>query len=178
MIAIGWQVYVGQPKTQAGRRPVALDPLTVEMLRRHLQDSTRTSAPAAAGLVFCGPAGEALHPERVYQAFSRALVRHKLPTIPLHGLRHKGATIALQTGALRVVQERLGRSNIAITLQAYSHVLPTMHDDAAISVAALFMPRAEVLTGCAFGPCDSDAQLILARKVAAQFVGCGLAGKC
>jgi len=142
MIAIGWQVYVGQPKTQAGRRPVALDPLTVEMLRRHLQDSTRTSAPAAAGLVFCGPAGEALHPERVYQAFRRALVRHKLPTIPLHGLRHTWATIALQTGIHpRVVQERLGHSNIAITLQAYSHVLPTMHDDAAISVAALFMPR-------------------------------------
>lgn len=47
----------------------------------------------------------------------------------------------LQTGIHpRVVQERLGHSNIAITLQTYSHVLPTMHDDAAVSVAALFMP--------------------------------------
>ncbi len=36
---------------------------------------------------------------------------------------------------------RLGHSNIAITLQIYSHVLPTMHDEAAMSVAALFMPR-------------------------------------
>ena len=49
MIAIGWQVYVGQPKTQAGRRPVALDPLTVEVLRRHLQDSAQTTTPARAG---------------------------------------------------------------------------------------------------------------------------------
>ena len=40
----------------------------------------------------------------------------------------------------RVVQERLGHSNIAITLQTYSHVLPIMHDDAAATVAALFMP--------------------------------------
>ena len=40
----------------------------------------------------------------------------------------------------RVVQERLGHSNIAITLQTYSHVLPIMHDAAAATVAALFMP--------------------------------------
>ena len=59
-----------------------------------------------------------------------------------HGLRHTWATIALQTGIHpRVVQERPGHSNISITLQTYSHVLPTMHDDAAISVAALFMLR-------------------------------------
>ena len=146
MIAIGWQVYVGQPKTQAGRRPVALDPLTVDVLRRHLGASARAprsgDGAAARGLVFCGPDGEPLHPERVYQAFRRALIRHKMPTIPLHGLRHTWATIALQAGVHpRVVQERLGHSNIAITLQTYSHVLPTMHDDAAASVAALFMPR-------------------------------------
>ncbi|TPW12435.1 MAG: site-specific recombinase XerD, partial [Acidimicrobiaceae bacterium] len=113
MIAIGWQVYVGQPKTQAGRRPVALDPLTVDVLRRHLGASARASTPgdgaAARGLVFCGPDGEPLHPERVYQAFRRTLIRHKMPTIPLHGLRHTWATIALQAGVHpRVVQERLG----------------------------------------------------------------------
>jgi integrase len=40
-----------------------------------------------------------------------------------------------------VVQERLGHSNIAITLQTYSHVMPTMHDDAAATVAALITPQ-------------------------------------
>ena len=113
---------------------------TVDVLRRHLGASARASTPgdgvAARGLVFCGPDGEPLHPERVYQAFRRALIRHKMPTIPLHGLRHTWATIALQAGVHpRVVQERLGHSNIAITLQTYSHVLPTMHDEAAASVA-------------------------------------------
>jgi len=62
---------------------------------------------------------------------------HKLPTIPLPGLRNTWATIALQVGIHpRVVQEWLDHSNIAITLQTHSHVLPTMHDDAATSVAA------------------------------------------
>ena len=138
-------MYVGQPKTQAGRRPVALDPLTVEVLRRHLQDSAQTTTPGAGGLVFGGSDGEPLHPERVYQAFRRALIRHKLPRIPLHGLRHTWATIALEAGIHpRVVQERLGHSNIAITLQTYSHVLPTMHHDAATSVAPLFMPGGSI----------------------------------
>jgi hypothetical protein len=103
------------PKTQAGRRPVALDPLTVGVLRRHRQESARTSTPAAGtgGLVFCGPDSQPLHPERVHRAFRRALICHKLPTIPLHGLRHTWATIALQTGIHpRVVQERPGHSNI------------------------------------------------------------------
>ena len=111
------------------------------MLRRHRQNAARPPTPGTGALAFCGPDGRPLHPERVYQAFRRALIRHKLPAIPLHGLRHTWATIALQTGIHpRVVQERLGHSNIAITLQTYSHVLPTMHDDAATSVAAVFMP--------------------------------------
>ena len=73
----------------------------------------------------------------MYQAFKRALRRHALPDIPLHGLRHTRATIALERGVHpRVVQERLGHANIAVTLQTYSHVMPTMHDDAAAAVAS------------------------------------------
>ena len=146
VIAIGWTVQFGQPKTQAGRRRVALDPSTVEVLCDHRRAMLARPAPAGAGsvgdqLVFCGPDGAPHHPERVYQAFKRAVIRHHLPPIPLHGLRHTWATLALQMGVHpRVVQERLGHSNIAITLQTYSHVLPIMHDDAAATVAALFMP--------------------------------------
>ena len=147
MIAIGWNVHFGQPKTQAGRRPIALDPSMVQVLREHQR--AMLARPAAAGavivadrLVFCGPDGGPHHPERVYQAFRRAVIRHHLPPIPLHGLRHTWATLALQMDVHpRVVQERLGHSNIAITLQTYSHVLPIMHDDAAATVAALFMPH-------------------------------------
>lgn len=146
VIAIGWNVHFGQPKTQAGRRPIALDPATVEVLREHRRAmlARPTAAVGHLGdqLVFSGCDGAPLHPERVYQAFRRAVIRHHLPPIPLHGLRHTWATLALQMDVHpRVVQERLGHSNIAITLQTYSHVLPIMHDDAAATVAALFMPR-------------------------------------
>ena len=146
VIAIGWNVQFGQPKTQAGRRPVALDPSTVQVLRDHQRAMLARPASAGAGnvgdqLVFCGPDGAPHHPERVYQAFRRAVIRHHLPPIPLHGLRHTWATLALQMDVHpRVVQERLGHSNIATTLQTYSQVLPIMHDTAAATVAALFMP--------------------------------------
>jgi integrase len=66
------------------------------------------------------------------------LRKYGLPAIPLHGLRHTWATIALENGVHpRVVQERLGHSNIAITLGTYSHVQPMMHADAAALVASL-----------------------------------------
>ena len=143
--AIGWQIHIGQPKTQAGRRPIALDPTTVEVLREHQRVMPARPVAGAGGvadrLVFSGPDGGPLHPERVYQAFRRAVIRHHVPPIPLHGLRHTWATLALQMDVHpRVVQERLGHSNIAITLQTYSHVLPIMHDEAAATVAAMFVP--------------------------------------
>ena len=90
--------------------------------------------------VFCEPDGSPLHPERVYQAFKRRVHKHDFPTLSPHGLRHTWATIALANGVHpRVVQERLGHAHISITLQTYSHVQPTMHDDAAALVAGLIM---------------------------------------
>jgi integrase len=61
-----------------------------------------------------------------------------LPHIPLHGLRHTHATLLLQLGeSPKVVQERLGHSSIAITMDIYSHVNPTMQRAAADRFSAL-----------------------------------------
>jgi len=49
-----------------------------------------------------------------------------------HDLRHTHATLLLKANVHpKVVSERLGHSSIAITLDTYSHVLPTMQEDAA-----------------------------------------------
>ena len=54
-----------------------------------------------------------------------------VPTITLHEVRHTHATLLLQVGVHpRVVQERLGHATIDITMDTYSHVLPTMQVDA------------------------------------------------
>jgi integrase len=56
----------------------------------------------------------------------------QIPRIRLHDLRHTWATLALAKGIpAKIVSERLGHASIAITLDMYSHVTPTMQTDAA-----------------------------------------------
>jgi integrase len=88
--------------------------------------------------VFHQPDGRRLRPNAVSDAFLRRARRRGLPRLTLHGLRHTWATLALEHGVHpRVVQERLGHSTIAITLDIYSHVAPTLHDEAATLIAEL-----------------------------------------
>ena len=59
--------------------------------------------------------------------FKPLLKRAGLPPIRLHDLRHTCATILLMAGKhLKCVQELLGRRNISITLDTYSHVIEGM----------------------------------------------------
>ena len=61
-----------------------------------------------------------------------------LPPITFHALRHTAATLLLGQGEHpKVVQERLGHANIAITLDTYSHAVPALEEEAARTVAAL-----------------------------------------
>ncbi len=65
-----------------------------------------------------------------------------LPHIRIHDLRHTVATLHLKQGeSAKIVQERLGHSNISQTLGIYSHVLPAMHRDAADRLDGLFTYR-------------------------------------
>lgn len=96
---------------------------------------------ADEGLVFHQPDGACLRPGAVSAVFVRRVQRAGLPRLTLKGLRHTWATLALERGIHpRVVQERLGHSTIAITLGIYSHVSPTLHDEAAEIVADLVLP--------------------------------------
>ncbi len=68
--------------------------------------------------------------------FLRRAQSYDFPRLTLHCLRHTWATLALEREIHpRVVQERFGHSTISITLGMYSHVSPTLHDDAAETVA-------------------------------------------
>jgi hypothetical protein len=55
-------------------------------------------------------------------------------------VRHSYATAALAAGVpAKVVNERLGHANIAITMDTYSHVLPGLDEQAAGQVARLIL---------------------------------------
>lgn len=147
VINVNHEVLIGTPKTAQSRRTVTLDPFTVASLREHRQRQLVERLQMGAGradldLVFCRPDGGPLHPERFSRSFADHIRRAGLPKIRLHDLRHGWATMALTAGVHpKVVQERLGHSNVTITLSIYSHVTGALHSDAADKVAGLVFGR-------------------------------------
>ena len=58
-----------------------------------------------------------------------------------HDLRHAHATLLLLSRVHpKVVSERLGHASVGITLDLYSHVLPSMQTEAVRAFDALFAP--------------------------------------
>jgi integrase len=149
LIPSGALVVVSEPKTARGRRSIALDPETVEVLKRQAGQQLADQIAQGdewidSGLVFTKEDGTAWHPEVASRCFRQALQRSLLPPIRLHDLRHTHATLALQAGVHpKVVSERLGHASIAITLDLYSHVIPALQEEAAVRIAELvFAARA------------------------------------
>ena len=88
--------------------------------------------------------GAALHPQTLALIFKGAVKDSGLADIGSHGLPHTHATMLLEAGVpLKVVSQRLGHSSIAITADAYQHVLDHMQDKAALAMRGLG-PRASV----------------------------------
>ena len=77
------------------------------------------------------------------QKWERLLEKNNLPKIRLHDLRHSNATALIQAGVNpRVVQQRLGHSDVNITLNTNTHVLPEMDVDAAEKLDSIMLKRA------------------------------------
>ncbi len=143
VVSVDYAVLCSEPKTQAARRSVALDPDTVRVLREQRKQQVEERL-ALGGysddrdLVFCNIDGGPLHPSNLSKRFDRLVKGAGVPRIRFHDLRHTHATLALRAGIHpKVVQERLGHATIAITLDTYSHAIPAMQEEAATKVAAL-----------------------------------------
>jgi integrase len=140
---VGGQVVETDSTKGGSGRSIALDPGLVALLESHRARQDGARALLGPGyedrdLVFANEDGSVLYPEGLSRVFVAQASRLGLRRIRLHDLRHTWATLALQNGVHpRVVQERLGHANITITLQTYSHVIPTMHDQAADLVAGV-----------------------------------------
>lgn len=125
-----------EPKTRQSRRSIVLSSIAVKTLQKHkqLQEIQKQNAEDAwedHDYVFCNPLGRYIHPNTLRQQFQALLRKANLPAIRFHDLRHSVATLLLSSGVHpKVVQEILGHSQISMIMDIYSHVLPTMHQDA------------------------------------------------
>jgi integrase len=121
-----------EPKTAKSRRRVELSGNVVTALLNHRKRSI-AAGHAASPWVFCNLHGGPMRRSHFHrQDFKPLLKRAELPDIHFHDLRHTCATLLLGQGVHpKIVQERLGHSQISMTLDTYSHVLPTMQREAA-----------------------------------------------
>ena len=137
VIVVDGRTEGGPPKSAASRRLVMLHATTTTVLAEHQDRSDVDASP----WVFAGLNGQPVNPASFSATFERLVTRSGLPRIRVHDLRHSYATIALRVGVHpAIVSERLGHSSIAITIDLYSHVMPSMQRDGADAVARLVLP--------------------------------------
>jgi len=125
-----------EPKTDKGRCSIVLPSFTVEALKLHRLRQREVKLKAGPAwqdhaYVFCTSIGTHLNPTRdVLDVLKSLLGKAGLPDIRFHDLRHSSATMLLGMKVHpKVVQEILGHSQIAVTLDIYSHILPTMQEE-------------------------------------------------
>lgn len=135
------QLVIGEPKTAKARRRVELPAIAVAALREHRKRMLAEGHPGP--WVFCDTNGGPLRRSNfLRRSFYPLLERAGVPRIRFHDLRHTSATLLLLQGVHpKVVQERLGHAQVSITLDTYSHVLPSLQREAAETLDQLLRPR-------------------------------------
>jgi integrase len=148
LVMVDGKPAMAEPKTAKGRRSLTLAPAVLDALCAHRarQAAERLSWGADyidSGLVITTEDGRPMHPETLSGLFVRQAKQAGLPQIRLHDLRHSVASILLAQGVHpKVVREMLGHATIALTLDTYSHVIPSLQQEAADVVAAAVLDPA------------------------------------
>lgn len=126
-----------EPKTQKSRRTIIIASFALQALKKHRLRQAEERLKAGPcwqehDYVFCTSLETNLHPDRDVLSLLKTFPKKaELPDIRFHDLRHSAATLLLSLGIHpKVVQEILGHSQISMTMDIYSHVLPSMHQDA------------------------------------------------
>ena len=127
-----------EPKTAASRRTISLSGACVEALRSHRARQLEERLGVGAewednDLVFSNRLGRPMAKENLLRgSFWPLLEKAGLPHVRFHDLRHSCASMLLAANVNpKVVQEMLGHSSIAVTMDTYSHAMPSLQADAA-----------------------------------------------
>jgi integrase len=142
-----------EPKTERSRRTIIIPDTVVATLRLHRKRQLEERLLAGAkwrdfGLVFATRVGTPLEPRNVHRDFKRILAKARVHDQRFHDLRHAAASLLLAQGINpRVVMELLGHSRIGITMDTYSHVVPSLMREAADKMDQILGGRNEASVG-------------------------------
>ena len=124
-----------EPKTQKSTRMIPLQQITVNGLNQYRLEQARIFLQLGKritgdNMVFDTPDG-LYPPRRLTVTYRMFIKKHGFKHVTFHDLRHSHATQLLEQNIHpKIVSERLGHSTIALTMDTYSHVLPSMQESA------------------------------------------------
>ncbi|MEB2584696.1 tyrosine-type recombinase/integrase [Bacillus cereus] len=124
-------------KTKSGSRTIDLPEETVIALKKHWLfirgEREKNRSYKNLDLVVCTEFGTPTHKSNIRRVFKSIIKKADIPKIRFHDMRHTHATLLLLQGVNpKIVSERLGHADVRITLDTYSHLLPSMQKDTAI----------------------------------------------
>lgn len=132
------RLIIQAPKTASGKRSVALDPNTLTMLitwrKRQAMDFLKLGFNTMNGdqLIFPNTKNEFMSPTKPDKKLDNIIKRNNLKRITIHGFRHSHCSILFEAGvSIKEVQDRLGHSDINVTMNIYTHVTEKAKEQAA-----------------------------------------------
>jgi integrase len=131
----GKGLVIGEPKSEASRRPVAMPEFVQRTLADHLN-----SRKIESDFVFCTSKGTPFSPRNIVRHFKKVLKKAGLPqTTRLHDLRHTFVSFLLsQNVPPKDVQGIAGHADFSTTMDIYGHLMPGAQKEAARKMDKLF----------------------------------------
>lgn len=137
------------PKTKAGQRVVNITKQLAEALRKHREQQLlniekekqkakkkgkpkiKENVQEGERLVVSGRGGVPINPSNLRRSFYETIEMAGVKRIRFHDLRHTHATHLMEKNVpVKIVSERLGHTSTRMTIDRYSHLLPSMQEDA------------------------------------------------
>ncbi|MEM5008357.1 site-specific integrase [Priestia megaterium] len=124
-------------KTKESRRLISLDTKTLSLLKKWRIEQIQANLANSNNrfkdeIVFTRDNGSPMRLAYLNDKLSSLIKKHKLHRITIHGLRHTHASLLFEAGAsIKEVQERLGHSDIQMTMNIYTHVTDDLKEQTA-----------------------------------------------
>lgn len=115
------------PKSEKSNRIISISPSLVKILKEHKKkqeiNKSLLGKEYKGNFVCCNICGQVISPTKLNHIFKKIVSNSDLPPIRFHDLRHSHASLLVSQGVQpKVISDRLGHSNINITMTLYSHV--------------------------------------------------------
>lgn len=141
--------HIKRTKTRTSKRTVTLPESMMEELkiyRKHwVKDKLRFGdkwIEEDYEWVFCNEKGQHLYPSSPTNKWSKMLKKNNFRYIRLHDLRHTSASLLIAQGVhAKIISERLGHSDISVTMNTYGHAFKSADRAAADKLESIFKPK-------------------------------------